>query len=348
MIKRLLLDFIPVLLIALLSCDEESPTSSQFIIISNSGNPINGIVSTYSSPSKTFEEEVFRFSSTTFRSEITAAVLSENDLYILKRDDSTGPDKVEVVNASTWTDFRSTDLHLVAHFSRIAILNDKVFVAGSSLDGYLHLLVFNKATLVKEDSVYLGEYAEIREMIAHDNKIYISYNIIDGNPKVLVLNSLDYEVLDKIELPDVSEDLVVDLEGNILAFHRTGCIKINSSTLTLTPIEIPEGNVFYGPGRSSFGFDKKKNIVYYFTYAAQPAPALFHLSGFNLTSEEPVDIPREFIDGSSIDFNNRSGQIVIGARHDTNQGVVRLCKTNGKIIDDFFVPNTPLKILFNP
>jgi len=346
MINRRLLNLIPVLLVALLSCDEASnPANSEFMIISNAGNPLNGIVSIYAYPSQNFEEEAFRFSSTTFPVKVVDADLSDNELSIIKKDDSTEPDKIEVVNISDWTDFRSTDLFLVANFSRLASLNDKIFVAGSAQDGSFHFLVFNKATLAKEDSIFLGDYAEIRTIITHNDKIYISHNNGGGVSFLLILSTLNYAPLDEIELPNISEDLVVDSEGNILAFHKSGFVKINSTTLASTPVTIPQGNVFYGPGGSSFGFDKQKNIVYYFTYAAQPAPAPYHLAAFNLTSNEPIEIEREFMNGSSIDFDNTTGKLIIGT-HDTSKGIVNFYKTNGKFIDDFFVPNTPLKIIF--
>jgi hypothetical protein len=341
------LNLVFVLLIVMVSCHEESPRSSQFIIISNAGSPPNGIVSTYSHPSKILEVESYRFTSGPFRATVTDAILSENELFAIKRDDSSGPDKIEVVNTASWTGSRSANLHLVASFSRIATHLDKAFVAGCDFDGGLHLLVFNKNTLEKVDSVYLRDYVEIRKMIVHDNKIFISYNFIDSYPQLLILSSTNYEELKEIDLPYNCEDLVVDVDGNVLALHIKGVIKINSATLELTPIEISEGNVFYGAGGSSFGYDKKNNTIYYFSYAAQPAPALFHLSGFNINTELPLEIPREFIDASSIHFNNSTGQIIMGARHAaTNQGIVRLCDKNGKVISDFFVPATPLEILF--
>jgi len=347
MMKRHALPLALILLTALFSCHEEGPSGSQFIIISNTGSPANGIVSTYSYPSKKFEEEAYRFTSGSFRATVTDAILSEDELFVLKRDDSPAPDKIEVVNTSSWTGSRSANLHLFANFTRIAILDDHVFVAGSEFNGSLHLLVFNKNTLEKVDSIFLREYVEIRKMIAHDNKIFISYNYIDSYPQLLILSSTNYEELEVINLPYNCEDLVVDAEGNVLALHIKGMIKINSSTLEFNPIEISEGNVFYGPGGSSFGYDKKNNIIYYFSYAAQPAPALFHLSGFNLSTGQPVIIPNEFIDANSISFNNSIGRIIIGARYPgTNQGIVRLCDKNGKVLSDFLVPNTPLEILY--
>jgi hypothetical protein len=336
-----------VLLIAFISCNEESPRTHQFIIISNSGSPVNGIVSTYSYPAKNMEVESYRFTSGPFRAIVTDAILSENELYALKRDDSPKPDQIEVVNTSSWTASRSANLHLVASFSRIATHLDKAFVAGSDFDGGLHLLVFNKNTLEKEDSIYLRDYVEIRKMIVHENKIFISYNFIDSFPQLLILSSTNYEELKEIDLPYNCEDLVVDADGNVLALHIKGIIKINSSTLELTPIEISEGNVFYGPGGSSFGYDKKNNTIYYFSYAAQPAPAPFHLSGFNISTGLPIEIPDEFIDASSISFNNSTGQVIMSDHHTaTSQGIVRLCDKNGTVLSDFLVPNVPLEILF--
>src|SRR5882672_2281476 len=110
MIKKHALHLVPILLIALVCCNEESPPNNQLIIISNAGSPVNGIVSTYTYPSKTVQEEAFRFSSTTFRATITDAVLSDDELFVIKQDDSPGPDRIEAVNTSTWSDFRSTNL----------------------------------------------------------------------------------------------------------------------------------------------------------------------------------------------------------------------------------------------
>jgi len=132
-----------------------------------------------------------------------------------------------------------------------------------------------------------------------------------------------------------------------LAFHIKGLIKINSSTLEQTPIEVSEGNVFYGPGGSSLGYDKRNNTIYYFSYAAQPAPALFHLSGYNISSGLPIVIPHEFIDASSISYNNTIGKLIMGAHYvPTNQGIVKLCDKEGNVLSNFLVPNTPLEILF--
>jgi hypothetical protein len=129
MSKRQSLYLIFAMLSSLISCHEENPSSSQFIVISNAGSPANGIVSTYSYPSKKFVEEAYRFTSTTFRSTITDAILDGDELFVIKRDDSPRPDKIEIVNTSTWTAARSANLHLVANFTRIATLHDKVFVA---------------------------------------------------------------------------------------------------------------------------------------------------------------------------------------------------------------------------
>ena len=345
MIKRQSLYLILALLAALSSCQEESAPNSEFIVISNSGSPVNGIVSTYSYPSKTFQEEVYRFTSTSFNATITDAILSDDELYVIKRDGSPQPDKIEAVNTSTWTASRSANLHLFSTFSRITIHEDKAFVAGSEFNGSLHLLVFNKNTLEKIDSVFLREYVEIRKMIAHDNKIFISYNIIDSEPKLLILSTQNYQQLAEFDLPYNCEDLVVDRDGNVLAFHIKGLIKINHATLEVTPIPVSEGNVFYGPGGSSIGFDRKNNVIYYFSYSAQPAPALFHLSGFNISSGLPIDIPKEFIDASSIQFNNSLGLIVTGAQK-SGQGVVRVRNKKGNVLSEFFVPNIPLEILF--
>src|SRR5688572_21823705 len=167
MIKGQSLTLVLVVMIAFVSCSEENPPSSEFIIISNTGSPANGIVSIYSYPSKKFEEQAYRFTSGAFRATVTDAILSEGELYAIKRDESPGPDKIEVIDASTWNASRSTNLHLVANFTRIATLHDKLFVAGSEFSGKLHLLVFNKNTLEKEDSIYLRDYVEIRKMIAH-------------------------------------------------------------------------------------------------------------------------------------------------------------------------------------
>ena len=347
MIKKHAHNLVLVVLIAIVSCSEENPSSSQFIIVSNSGTPANGIVSTYSYPSKKFEEEAYRFTAGAFRAIVTDAILSENELYVLKRDDSPGPDKIEVVNTSTWNASRSANLYLVTTFSRIATLHDKAFVAGSDFDGDMHLLVFNKSTLVKEDSLFLRDYVEIRKMIAHDNKLFISYNYIDSNAKLLILNGTNYEELEEFDLPYNCEDLLVDPDGNVLALHIKGLLKINSSTLESTLVEFPEGKVFYGPGGSSFGYDKKKNTIYYFSYAAQPAPALFHLSGFNLSTGLPISIPQEFIDATSISFNSSIGQIIVGAHHPSlGQGFVRLYDKQGNVLSDFLVPNSPLEILY--
>jgi hypothetical protein len=347
MMSRLSLNLTFVLLLALASCSEENPRSSQFIIISNAGSPANGIVSTYSYPSKNFVEEAYRFTSGSFRATVTDAILSDGELYALKRDDSPMPDQIEVVNTSNWSLARSAKLFLVSGFCRIITHHDKVLVAGSDFDGDMHLLVFNKKTLLKEDSIYLKEYVEIRKMIVQDNKIFISYSFIDGEPKILILSSTTYGELKEIDIPDICEDLVIDLDGNVLAFFNQGFIKINSSTLESTLEQIPYANVFPGQGGSSFGFDRKKNIIYYFSYAAQPAPAFFHLAAFNLGTELPVEIPHEFIDASSITFNNSINQVIMGSHHyATNQGVVRLCNKNGEVLSDFFVPGTPLEILF--
>lgn len=346
MIKRQLL-FVVVAVMALCSCQEESLPSSQFLVISNAGSPANGIVSTYSYPSKSFQEETYRFTSTSFSATITDAILSEDELYVLKRDESPRPDKIEVVNTSTWTASRSANLHLFATFSRIAISQDKAFVAGSEFNGSMHLLVYNKNTLEKVDSIFVREYVEIRKMIAHDDKIFISYNFIDANPKLLILSSLNYEELKEFDLPYNCEDIVVDRSGDVLAFHIKGFIRINSSTLETTPVPFSEGKVFYGPGGSSIAFDRKNNAVYYFSFAAQPAPAPFHLSGFNISNGSQVEIEKEFIDATSIYFNSSLGLIVTGAHHAaTNQGVVRLRDREGNVVSDFFVPNTPLEILF--
>lgn len=347
MVKGQLINLILFVLIAMVSCNEENPRSSEFIIISNSGSPARGIISTYSYPSRKFEEEAFLFTAGAFSATVTDAILSADELFALKRDDSPGPDKIEVLDALNWTGSRSTNLHLVASFTRIAILHDKLFVAGSESSGKLHLIVYDKNTLEKVDSMHLRDFVEIRKMIVHDNKIFISYNFIDSYPQLLILSASNYEELEEFDLPYNCEDLVVDAEGNVLAFHIKGALKINSSTLDPTSIEISEGNVFYGLGGSSFGYDKKKNVIYYLSYAAQPAPALFHLSGFNLSTGLPVKIPQEFIDASLINFNNSIGQVIMGAHYSaTNQGIVRLCDKNGKVLSDFLVPGTPLEILF--
>jgi len=346
MMKGQLLSLVIVVLIALVACTEENPPSTQFIIISNAGSPANGIVSTYSYPSKKFEEQVYRFTSGAFRATVTDAIISGDELYALKRDDSPDPDKIEVVDALNWNGSRSANLYLVANFSRIAAIDDKVYVAGSAFDGSLHILAFNKNTLEKVDSIYLRDYVEIRKMIAHDNKIFISYNFIDSYPQLLILSNT-LEELKVIDLPFNCEDLVVDRDDNVLAFHKKGFIKINSSTLELTPTEISEGNVFYGPGGSSFGYDKKNNTIYYFSFAAQPAPALFHLAGFNMSTGLALEIPNEFIDASSINYNNAIGQIIMGAHYNpTNQGIVKLCDKKGNVLSDFLVPNTPLEIFY--
>ncbi|HEU5291973.1 MAG TPA: DUF5074 domain-containing protein [Cyclobacteriaceae bacterium] len=335
------------ILLAFISCQEEGPQSSQFIVISNAGSPVNGIVSTYSYPSKKLEEEVYRFTAGSFSATITDAILSGNELYVIKRDGSPESDKIEVINTSNWTNSRSADLHLVPAFTRIAIHQDKMFVAGSEFSGAMHLLVFNKETLEKTDSIFLRDYVEIRKMIAHDNKIFISYNFIDSSPKLLVLSSVNYEELEEFDLPYNCEDLVVDAEGNILAFHIKGLIKINSLTLEATPIPVSEGKVFYGPGGSSIGYDRKNNSIYYFSFAAQPAPAPFHLSGYNISTGLPIEIPQEFLDASSINYNNSLGMLVMGGYHTpTNQGIVRLCDKEGNVLSNFPVPNTPLEILF--
>lgn len=347
MIKRQSFYVLLFFLIASLSCQEESLPSSEFIVISNAGSPANGIVSTYSYPSKSFEKEVYRFTSPMFSATITDAIISENELYVLKRDGSPAPDKIEVVNTADWIAARSANLHLFANFSRIAMQHDKVFVAGSEFNGNLHLLVLNKYTLAKVDSVFLREYVEIRKMIAHDNKIFISYNFIDSNPKLLVLNAVNYQELKEFDLPDNCEDLVVDAHGDILAFHIKGLIKIDSKTLEATLIPVSEGKVFYGPGGSSIGFDRKNNSIYYFSFAAQPAPAPFHLSGFDIGTELPIEISPVFIDASSIHYNNSVGLIVMSSYDpDINQGRIRLSDKKGNILDDFHVPNTPLEILF--
>jgi hypothetical protein len=347
MIKRQSLYLILASSVVLCACQEESMPGSEFIVISNSGSPVNGIVSTYSYPSKVHESETYRFTSTSFNATITDAILSDDELYVIKHDGSPQPDKIEVVNTSTWTPSRSAKLHLFATFSRIAIHEDKVFVAGSEFNGSLHLVVFNKNTLEKVDSVFLREYVEIRKMIAHDNKIFISYNFIDSEPKLLVLSSLDYQELSEFDLPYNCEDLVVDRYGDILAFHIKGLIKINHSTLEATDIPVSEGNVFYGPGGSSIGFDRKNNAIYYFSFSPQPAPALFHLSGFNISTGLSIDIPKEFIDASSIQFNNALGLIVTGAQQSaTGEGIVKVRDKKGNVLSDFPVPNTPLEILF--
>jgi hypothetical protein len=184
-------------------------------------------------------------------------------------------------------------------------------------------------------------------MITYDNKIFISYNFIDSYPKLLILSATNYEELEEIDLPYNCEDILIDAQGNVLAFHIKGLIKINSNTLEVIPIEVSEGNVFYGPGGSSLGYDKRKNTIYYFSYAAQPAPALFHLSGHNLDSGLPLEIPPNFINAISINFNNSLDQIVMAARHDpSNKGIVQLCDKQGNVLSDFLVPNTPLEILF--
>lgn len=347
MIKRQSLYLILALLGTLSSCQEESASNSEFIVISNSGNPVNGIVTTYLYPSKVLDEEVYRFTSTSFNATITDAILSDDELYVIKRDGSPKPDKIEVVNTSTWTPSRSANLHLFATFSRLTVHEDKVFVAGSEFNGSLHIVVLNKNTLEKVDSVFLREYVEIRKMIAHDNKIFISYNIIDSEPKLLVLSSLDYQELMEFDLPYNCEDLVVDRYGDILAFHIKGLIKINHLTLEATDIPVSEGNVFYGPGGSSIGFDRKNNVIYYFSYSAQPAPAPFHFSGFNINTGLPVEMQNDFIDASSIQFNNSLGLIVTGAQHSgTGEGIVKIRDKEGNVLADFTVPNTPLEILF--
>ena len=347
MIKRRSLYQLLILLATFISCQEEGVRSSQFIVISNAGSPVNGIVSTYSYPSKAHEEEVYRFTANSFSATITDAILSENELYVIKRDGGPGPDKIEVVNTTKWSPARSTNLSLVPAFSRIAVHQDKVFVAGSEFSGAFHFLVFNKNTLEKVDSIFLRDYVEIRKMIVHDNKIFISYNFIDSNPKLLVLSTVNYEELEEFDLPYYCEDLIVDAAGNVLAFHIKGLIKINSVSLEATPIPVLEGKVFYGPGGSSIGFDKKNNSIYYFSFAAQPAPAPFHLSGYNISTGLPIEIPQDFIDASSINFNNSLGLIVMSGYHDaSNQGVVKLCDKEGNVLSNFPVPNTPLEILF--
>jgi hypothetical protein len=347
MIKGQSLYLFLILLVTSIACQDESFRGSEFIVISNTGSPTNGIVSTYSYPSKVFEEEVYRFSSTLFNATITDAILSGDELYVLKRDDSPGPDRIEVVNTSTWTASRSANLHLFASFTRIAVDEDKAFVAGSEFNGSMHLLVLNKNTFEKIDSIFLREYVEIRKMIVHENKIFISYNFIDSNAKLLILSAVNYQELEEFDLPYNCEDIIVDTEGNVLAFHIKGMLKINSTNLEATAIPVSEGKVFYGPGGSSVGYDRKNNSIYYLSFAAQPAPAPFHLSGYNIGSGLSIEIPKEFVAATSIQYNNSLGMIVMGAQHATkSEGTVRLCDMEGNIVTDFRVPNTPFEILF--
>lgn len=343
--KRLLLNLFPVLLLGLISCSEEGPTSGQLLIISNVGNPVNGIVSTYSYPSKTVEEEAFRFSSTSYSAEVTAAILSEDELYIIRRDGSSKPDQVEIVNTIDWSNLRSINIPFVAYYSRIAVLHDKIFVAGSVLDGSMHLLVYNKTTLEKMDSIRLHEYAEIREIIAYEDKIFVSYNAIDANPFMIIVDGSSTNIIGEFEVPDIIEDFIIDTQGNLMAFYSRGFLKINS-TLAIETIEIPVGNVFYGPGRSSFGYQRKKNVVYYFSYAPQPAPEPFHFAAFQLSEQEPISIRPQFIDATSLTFMNDTNQIIIGSVNVSGQGHVKLYDINGEIEHNFFVPGNPLKILF--
>ncbi|HEY3430126.1 MAG TPA: hypothetical protein VGK39_05565 [Cyclobacteriaceae bacterium] len=343
--KRLIPNIFPVLLIGLISCNEEGPANGQFLIISNAGNPVNGIVSTYSYPSKDVEKEVFRFSSTSYSAEVTAAILSGDELYVIRRDGSSKPDQVEIVNTTDWSNLRSINIPFVAYYSRIAVSHDKIFVTGSVQDGSMHLLVFNKTTLEKEDSIRLHEYAEIREIIAYEGKIFVSYNAIDANPFMIIVDGSSNTIMDEFELTDIIEDFIVDTEGNLMAFYNRGFLKINS-TLTMETIEIPVGNVFYGPGRSSFGYQRKKNVVYYFSYAAQPAPEPFHFAAFQLSNQEPISIRPQFINATSLEFINDTNQIIIGSINPSGQGLVKLYDTDGEVEHNFFIPGNPLKILF--
>lgn len=325
------------------------------VLISNEDSSGGGIISTLKNPGGLLSAKAYSLPVKTFRELIGDMQVYNDKVYMVRQASAV----VEVANLSDLSTVRTfqyaspiqfnVNKHLVVHSDKIIIADrDYISRTGSSYNSYLKIIPIEGT---KTDSVSIVKDGPITALAADNGKIFLSAGNVSQS--IYVLDVTNYSLLNKFSFGGFCTDLMIDKDGNLLAFGSGFVRKYNTSSYSLIK-EKQIGNGFLNQSNDAtnastgFALDRENNIVYFLASAPQPASAPYLLNSYNIETDELKLLTQKFVSAVTIAFDLNTQQIVIGDTDSkTNTGIIRLLSKTAELNSQISIPGPPSAIRIN-
>lgn len=325
------------------------------VLVSNEDSNGAGIISTLKNPGGVFSSKAYSLTVKGFPEVIGDMQVYNDKLYLVRQASAV----VEIANLSDLSQVRTfqyanaiqfnVNKHLVVHHDKIIIADrDYLTRTGSAYNSYLKITPIEGT---KTDSVSIVKDGPITALAASDGKIFLSAG---KTPQfIYVLDVANYSLLNKFSFNGFCTDLLIDKDGNLLAFGSGYIRKFSTSSYTLMK-EKQIGNAFINQSNDAtdastgFALDRDNNMVYFLTSAPQPASAPYLLNSYNIETDELKLLTQQFVSAETIAYDANTKQILIGDTDPkTNTGIIRFLSTSADFKSQISVPGRPSVIRMN-
>lgn len=325
------------------------------VLISNEDSAGGGIISTVKNPGSIFSSKAYSLSARNFPEVIGDLQVYNDKVYMVRAVSAV----VEIANLSDLSPVRTfqyanpiqfnVNKHLAVHGDKI-IIADRDYIArtGSSYNSFLKIIPIDG---IKADSVSILKDGPITALAANNGKIFLSAG--NGSQSIYVLDVTNYSLLNKFSFSGFCTDLIIDKDGNLLAFGSGYVRKYSTSSYSLMK-EKQIGNGFVNQSNDAtdastgYALDLDNNILYFLASAPQPASAPYLLNSYNLGTDELKLITTQFVSAETIAFDPNTKQILIGdIDAKGNAGIVKFLSTQAEVKSQISVPGQPSVIRIN-
>lgn len=250
------------------SADDEGTISGQYtdgVFIVNEGNfsEADGSLSFYNKATKEVSLKIFEsVNGTPLSGTFQSLTFHNNRGYLI---DNTG--SVEVFEENTLQTVATVTSPLFVQPRYMAAVGDKAYISDwgpyddnwANTESFLAVLDLKSLEIVKTIPVD----SRPQEMLSYKNKIYIAN---EGSNVITVLNPAD-DNMEKIEVPDTPQAMVLDASGNIWVLTGSSkIVSIDPDSKTIEKIISLEGDSPAG----ELEIDPSRGILYFLTSRYEP------------------------------------------------------------------------------
>lgn len=314
------------LLIILISCSkEDTPSSTQYIIVSEANGNSNLLI--YSAGSEEISE--IGLKETIGVAKILDILLVPKGLFVILTNG------IQLLNPLDWSLINSA-LHEFPDPSYIAYSKGKIYVAINE-NGSSYLRIYDENTLSLIEDQLIGP-VQVYALKVVKNRIFISYD-----KTILVLDADQYGKVGEMELNNICADLLVNSQNNVLVYYENRCSIINNSESKIANFNLPGAKTLSTTSAiPSVALDRETDIIYYFQ--TQAGNSQLVLTSFDLRKNSPMGISPNYYAGEGIYFDQKSKHILLAEKIGT-LGKVTVIDVNGELIESIDIPGKPVRIV---
>jgi hypothetical protein len=355
---RTIFKYISVILVFVSGCKKSDDATPQVVseskfFITNVDAKGQGVISTYKKPGGVTRDPAYTLAFKNSTPELISDFqIYDGKMYMVR----SGSALIEVASTSDLSQVQSIQYakpRLNNYYKHLAITDGKIFIAdrdfvsaGSGQNtAFLKVVTLGKSTV---DSIGIMKNVSITAVAAGNGRVYVSAGL---SPQTLyAIDAKSYAIVATVPIIGFCTDLILDKDGNVLAFYNGRMTQFSSNNLSVmkdrlingAPVNIDNDDTI---STTAYAIDKDNNIIYFLANAPQPAPAPYFLNAYDLKTDEITRLSNQFISAETVGFDQTDQQIILGSFDiAANKGQIKFLTTKAEIKEQFAIFGSPLGI----